>query len=130
MLLGFTLYCTQNQKGKFKVGLRTEKSRLQRSLSHLRDEMRRTRHQSTRDQVINLNRILRGHYAYYGIAGNHRAVQKVHRFVERYWRQMLSSRSRKGNVPWEVFLRIKTRFPLQQPKLSLPYRELQALAVL
>ena len=29
--LGFTLYCTQNQKGNFKVGLRTEKSRLQRS---------------------------------------------------------------------------------------------------
>ncbi len=34
--LGFTLYCTRNLKGKFKVGMRTEKSRLRRSLMSLR----------------------------------------------------------------------------------------------
>ncbi len=128
--LGFTLYCTRNQKGNFKVGMRTEKSRLQRSLSHLRDLMRRMRHLPVSEQAINLNRVLRGHYAYYGIAGNFRALQKVHRFVERYWRKMLCSRSRKGHITWEVFHRIKARFPLQRPKLFLPYRELQAIAVL
>ena len=128
--LGFTLYCTQNRKGNFKVGLRTEKSRLRRSLSRLRELMRRMRHLPVREQAINLNRVLRGHYAYYGIAGNFMALQKVHRFVERYWRKMLSSRSRKGHIPWEVFQRIKARFPLQRPKLYLPYRELQSKAVL
>jgi len=128
--LGFTLYCTRNRKGNFKVGLRTEKSRLQRSLTHLRDLMRRMRHLPVREQVINLNRVLRGHYAYYGIAGNFRALQAVQRFVERYWHKMLSSRSRKGNVRWEVFHRLKARYPLQPPKLFLPYRELQAMAVL
>ena len=60
-------------------------------------------------------RTLRGHYAYYGIAGNFRALQHVAWVVERYWRQMLSSRSRAGYVRWEVFHRIKTRFPLQRP---------------
>jgi RNA-directed DNA polymerase len=128
--LGFTLYCTRNQKGNFKVGMRTEKSRLQRSLAHLRDLMRRMRHLPLREQVINLNRVLRGHYAYYGIAGNIRALQKLHRFVERYWHKMLSSRSRKGSIPWELFHRITERYPLTRPKLRLPYRELQALAVL
>ncbi|MCU7842043.1 MAG: hypothetical protein KZQ94_22065 [Candidatus Thiodiazotropha sp. (ex Troendleina suluensis)] len=128
--LGFTLYCTRNQKGNFKVGLRTEKSRLQRSLSHLRDLMRRMRHLPVREQMINLNRVLRGHYAYYGIAGNLRALQNVHRFVERYWRKMLCSRSRKGYVPWEVFQRIKERFPLQRPRLVIPYGKLQSQAVL
>lgn len=128
--LGFTLYCTRNQKGNFKVGMRTEKSRLQRSLAHLRDLMRRMRHLSLREQVINLDRVLRGHYAYYGIAGNFRALQKVHRFVERYWHKMLNSRSRKGHIRWEIFHQIKGRYPLPRPKLHLPYRELQALAVL
>jgi group II intron reverse transcriptase/maturase len=128
--LGFTLYCTRNRKGNFKVGLRTEKSRLKRSLMHLSDLMRRMRHLPVREQVDNLNRVLRGHYAYYGIAGNFRALQRVHRFVERYWHKMLCSRSRKGYIRWEVFHRIKARLPLQQPKLHLPYRELQALAVL
>jgi len=89
--LGFTLYCTRNRKGNFKVGFRTEKSRLRRSMANLRDLMRRMRHLPVRVQAFNLNRVLRGHYDYYGIAGNFRALQKVHRFVERYWRKMLKN---------------------------------------
>lgn len=128
--LGFNLYCTRNHKGNFKVGFRTEKSRLHRSLTHLCDLMRRIRHLPVREQVINLNRVLRGHYAYYGIGGNIRTLQKVHRTVERYWRKMLSSRSRKGKVTWDAFQQIKARWPLQQPRLARSYRELQAFAVL
>ena len=88
------------------------------------------RHLPVREQVINLNRVLLGHYAYYGIAGNFRALQRVHRAVERYWYKMLCSRSRKGHFPWTVFQRIKARFPLKRPRVVLPYRELQAIAVL
>ena len=128
--LGFTLYCTRNQKGNFKVGFRTEKSRLQRSMSNLSDLMRRIRHLPVRVQAVNLNRVLRGHYGYYGIAGNFRALQKVHRFVERYWRKMLNSRSREGSVTWEIFHKIKERFPLQRPRLKLNYVEFQSFAVL
>ena len=128
--LGFTLYCTRNQKGGFKVGWRTEKSRLRRSLAHLRDLMRRCRHLPIGEQVTNLNQVLRGHYAYYGIGGNFRALQRVHRFAERYWYKMLCSRSRKGHFRWEVFNRIKARWPLQRPRLALPYRQFQAFAVL
>lgn len=128
--LGFTLYCTRNRKGNFRVGVRTEKSRLRRALSHAQDLMRRMRHLPIREQVDHLNQVLRGHYGYYGVAGNIRALQRLHRAVERYWRQMLSSRSWKGDVRWQAFHRIKTRFPLLRPKLYLPYRELQALAVL
>jgi group II intron reverse transcriptase/maturase len=128
--LGFTVYCTRNRKGNFKVGYRTEKSRLRRSLAHLKDLMRRMRHLPVDEQVINLNRVLRGHYAYYGIAGNLRALQRVHHIVERYWRKMLSSRSRAGKVRREDFHRITQRYPLQRPKLRLPYHELQRYAVL
>ncbi len=118
--LGFILYCTRNKKGNFEVGMRTERSRLRRSLAHLTDLMRRMRHVPVREQAINLNRLLRGHYGYYGIGGNFRALQRVYRFAERYWHKMLSSRSRKGYVRWEVFQRIKQRYPLQLPQLRLP----------
>jgi hypothetical protein len=33
-------------------------------------------------------------------------------------------------MTWDTFNQIKKRTPLLQPKLRLPYRELQALAVL
>jgi RNA-directed DNA polymerase len=124
------LYCTRNRKGNFRVGLRTEKSRVRRSLMRLQDQMRRMRHLAIREQANILNPMLRGHYAYYGIAGNIRALQRVHRGVERYWRIMLSSRSWKGAVLWTHFQQIKARFPLVRPKLYLPYSELQAIAVL
>jgi RNA-directed DNA polymerase len=125
--LGFTLYCTRNQKGNFKVGMRTEKSGVRRSLMSLQDLMRQIRHLKIKEQVDNLNVVLRGHY---GIAGNIRALQKVYRVVERYWRKMLCTRSRAGHIRWAVFHRIKQRTPLLRPKLYLPYRELQALVVL
>jgi len=96
--LGFTLYRTRNQKGNFRVGLRTEKSRLRRAFIHLQDQMRRRRHLPIGEQANHLKQMLRGHSAYYGIAGNFRALQRVHRAVERYWRKMLSSRSWKGVI--------------------------------
>jgi RNA-directed DNA polymerase len=128
--LGFTLYCTCNRKGNFRVGFRTEKTRLRRALARLQDQMRRMRHEPLREQVDHLNQMLRGHYAYYGIAGNLRTLRKVHRAVEYYWRKMLSSRSWKGQVWWEKFQRIKERFPLLRPTLHLPYGALHAHATL
>ncbi len=92
--------------------------------------MRRMRHEPIPEQVGHLNQMLRGHYAYYGIAGNFRALQRVHRAVKRFWRRMLSSRSWKGAIWWKYFHQIKERTPLLRPKLYLPYTELQAIAVL
>ena len=128
--LGFTLYCTRNRQGNFRVGLRTEKTRLRRSIVNLADLMRRIRHLPVGEQATNLGRVLRGHYAYYGIAGNFRALQKVHRFVEQTWRKMLSSRSRATYITWEAFERIKQGNPSPHPKLRLSYFALQRCAVL
>jgi len=59
-----------------------------------------------------------------------RALLKVYRAVERYWHRMLRSRRSAGaHLTWDAFHQIKERMPLQQPKLQLPYRALQALAV-
>jgi RNA-directed DNA polymerase len=129
--LGLTLYCTRNRKGNFKVGMRTEKSRQRRSLLSLQELMRRVRHHKIGDQVSEINAALRGHYAYYGVAGNIRSLFKVYRAVERYWHRMLCGRSwAASRATWDTFNQIKKRTPLLRPKLRLPYRELQALAVL
>lgn len=128
--LGLTHYCTRNRQGGFMVGRRTEKNRLRRRLAGLRELMRTMRHLRIGEQVVNLNRVLRGYYGYYGIAGNLPSLHKVYRFVERYWHKMLCRRSRRGYIRWEVFQRIKARYPLQRPKLVLPYRVLPQYAVL
>jgi RNA-directed DNA polymerase len=129
--LGMTLNCTRNLKGNFKVGMRTEKSRLRRSVLSLQELMRRVRHDAISDQAGEINAFLRGHYAYYGVAGNLRCLAKVYRAVERYWGGMLRSRSRAARcLTWETYHQIKASTPLLKPNLRLPYPELQALAVL
>ena len=93
--------------------------------------MRRIRHHTISDQVGEINAFLRGHYAYYGVAGNLRCLAKVYRAVERYWVGMLRSRSwAGGRFTWAMFNQLKERTPILKPKLRLPYAELQALAVL
>ena len=92
--------------------MRTEKSRLRRSLLSLQDLLRRNPHWSVREQFNALNAALRGHYACYGIAGNFRSLQKVHRAVERYWHKMLCSRSWAGRITWDRFHQIKQRQPI------------------
>ena len=87
--LSFNPYCTQSEEGNFKVG-----------------------YLAVREQMIRLDRFLRGHYAHYGIGGNIRTLQNVLRTVERYWRKMLSSRSRKGKASCGAFQRLKARCPL------------------
>jgi RNA-directed DNA polymerase len=128
--LGFTHFCSRNSKGNFMVGRKTEKSRLRRSLENLRKRMRDIRHHNIKGQTKEINQMLRGHYAYYGLGGNFRSLWKVYRFSERYWHKMLCSRSQKSYITWEKFNLMKKYHLLQLPKLKLTFAGMQALAVL
>ena len=74
--------------------------------------------------------VLRGHYAYYGVAGNIGSLKRFYRIVDRYWPKVLTSRSQKGNITWERYQYLKKLFPLQQPKIYLSYTDISAKAVL
>jgi RNA-directed DNA polymerase len=128
--LGFTHFCTRNRKGNFMVGHKTEKSRFRRSVESLRSLMREIRHYSLREQVEKINQVLRGYYAYYGMGGNFKSLFMIYRFAERYWHKMLCSRSQKSYITWDKFNFLKQVFPLQRPKLSVPFAKMKALAVL
>lgn len=112
------------------MGWKTDKMRLRRSLATLHQLLQRIRHEPLKAQVAQLNQALRGHYAYDGVAGNLRSLQRLYANVERYWRSMLSSRSRKGLIRWDTFQQIKRAYPLQRPKLLLPYTRIKRYAVL
>ena len=128
--LGFTHYCTRNRKGNFMVGRKTEKSRLKRSLQKLQELLRNVRHSEIREQALVINQVLRGHYAYYGLGGNHRSLWAVYRHTEKYWYKMLKSRCRKSNMTWERFNKLKKYYPLKLPELKLPFHQMKELAVL
>jgi group II intron reverse transcriptase/maturase len=128
--LGFTHFCTTSRKGRFMVGRRTEKSRLKRSISKLQDKMREIRHLKVGEQVGKINQMLRGHYNYYGIGGNYQSLDKVYYITKLFLKKMLSSRSWKGKVTWELFKRIMDKYPILRPFIKIPYTKFDEYAVL
>jgi RNA-directed DNA polymerase len=128
--LGCTHYCTRNRQGHFKVERRTERQRLQRATQTIQRRIRDRLHAPVPPQQHALNQYLRGHYNYYGIAGNIQSLLRLYRLTEKLWRKTLSRRSQDGAVHWEKFQKLKRSFPLVRPKLSITYGDFQAYAKL
>jgi RNA-directed DNA polymerase len=115
--LGFTHHWGKSLKGNWVVKRKTAASRLTRSLSRVRQWCRRWRHESVSWQQRQLSRSLRGHYAYYGITGNYRALNNFYRQVAREWRKWLNRRSQNAKMTWERFNRLLATYPLPRPRI-------------
>jgi len=110
--LGFTHHWGKSRTGKWVVKRKTAGSRLSRALKAVRTWLRSHRHMKVAEQHRMLSRKLQGHYAYYGITGNARALGSFLRQVEREWRKWLSRRSQRAALPWERFSQILSRYRL------------------
>src|SRR5271163_4670332 len=73
-LLGFTHYWGRSWRGNWVVKRKTASSRLSRALRSIAQWCRWNRHQPIGEQQQTLGQKLRGHFAYYGITGNSRAL--------------------------------------------------------
>jgi len=128
--LGFTHYCTTSRKGRFMVGRKTERSRLKRSMNNLQNRIREAMHWKVGLQIDRINRTLRGHYNYYGMGGNYRSLSKMYHLAVVYLKKMLSRRSQKGNITWELFGKIMEKHTISRPYLKIPYTEFGKYAML
>lgn len=128
--LGFTFYVVKNRKGGFKVGMRTEKSRLKRSCAKITERLKVIRHLPIKVQSRQINQVLRGHYQYYGVPDNWDCINRFHYHVVKDWRKWLSTRSQNGRVSWLRYRKILKLFPLQEPKIRISYSQLRNLSML
>jgi len=119
--LGFTHVWGDSRKGNAVVRQLTAKDRLARSLKAINQRCKRMRHWPLRAQHQRLCRVLKGHYAYFGISGNYKRLRLLHQCVRRLWHRWLSRRSSKSYVLWERYLRMLERFALPSPKIVHAY---------
>ena len=115
--LSFTHFWARSRKGYWIIRRKTAKKRFGRAVKRVSDWCRQNRHRDISDQHQMLNRKLRGHYAYFGIIGNSRAIARFHHEVGRIWRKWLGRRSRKSRVAWARFLTLSKRYPLAPPRV-------------
>jgi hypothetical protein len=111
-MLGFTHFWARSRKGRWVVTRKTARARFGRAVKRIAQWCRRFRHQSVREQHQALNRKLRGHYAYYGVTGNGRALLRFLREVMRVWCKWLGRRSQRAGMTWPRFNRLLQHYPL------------------
>ena len=116
-LLGFTHFWGRSRKGRWIVQRKTAKDRFTRALREIGHWCRAHRHWPVAAQQAALWRKLQGHYAYYGITGNGRALGRFLFEVRRLWRKWLHRRSWRGRMTWEKFVCLTERYPLPQPRV-------------
>jgi len=118
---GFTHVWGCSRQGKAVVRQFTAKDRHARTLKAFTRQCRRMRHWPLRDQHRRLIRMLRGHFAYFGITGNYDRLRALRYQVRGCWRKWLLRRSAKRHLPWPAFARIAARFPLPPPVIGHRY---------
>ena len=116
--LGLTHYCGWTRDGRFIVKHATQSTRLTRKLKAVRQEARRLMHRPVAEQHRWYASVLRGHYGYYGVPHNWRALNGFLREVRRIWATCLKRRSQKDrNRRWDWFVALEARFPLPRPRI-------------
>jgi RNA-directed DNA polymerase len=119
--LGFLHLWRKSRNGKFVVHQRTAKDRLAKAIGSIKEFCRANRHKPLPEQHHKLSKKLQGHYAYFGITGNHKSLRCIEHQTERIWRKWLSRRSRKSKISWDEFKRVLIRCPLPKPRVYHQY---------
>ena len=117
VFLGFLHVWGKSRKGNAAMWQRTAKDRLARTLKAIHERCRSMRSWPLVEQHRRLCRMLKGHFAYFGISGNYRRLSSVVFGTMRFWRKWLSRRSRTSQVTWKRFHRVLARYPLPAPRI-------------
>ncbi len=118
--LGFTHIWVKSRKGQTIVRQITAKDRFAKAKKAIEQQCRKMMHWTVRDQHQRLSRMLKGHFAYYGITGNGKRIASLRYQTERSWRKWLGRRSSQS-LPWDAFKRILERFPLPPARIVHSY---------
>jgi RNA-directed DNA polymerase len=108
--LGFTHICAKTRNERFKLKRITIKKKMRAKLIAVKTEIRRRWHHSIPEQGRWLASVLSGHYRYYGVPDNIRALQAFREAIIRLWLKALRRRSQRSGMTWERIGRFADRW--------------------
>jgi hypothetical protein len=95
---------------------KTSKKRLRRALVDLKQWLRQERNARKLPQLWQaIGSKMRGHFNYFGVTDNSRALYQFERSVHELLFKWLNRRSQRRSFTWDRFLRYMARYPLLQP---------------
>lgn len=120
-LLGFVHLIGTSRQGKPMLKRRTSWKKRQAKLAFLKVECRKRRHRPVVEQHAWLSQVLDGHYRYYGVPTNYKALAQFRRRVEHTWRRALQRRSQRARFTLDRWEALLSKFPLPSPRITHPW---------
>lgn len=118
--LGFTFYCSETKSShKFTVKVKTEAKKLHAKMAKATEWLKRVRHKPIGWIIDRINTSLRGHYQYYGVSDNIRALNKFRSHIIRMLHKNLKRRGNRRPLTRERFFRILKYKPIINPQIHL-----------
>lgn len=116
--LGFTHYCGKSRCGNFKLGLKTSKKKYRKCLREMNLWLKGVRNVKTAKEWWPLVKSkLRGHYQYYGVSGNYRAISLYYQQTQKMMLKWLNRRSQRKSFSYKTFLEYLKRYSLPKPHI-------------
>ena len=115
--LGFTHYWARTRRGYWVIKRKTARKKVRKTVQALWTWCRNNRHMDLAGQHRILCSKLRGHFQYFGVRCNMRAMEAVRHHAERAWKYWLHRRSSKKAMSWEKFEALRSCMPLPTPKI-------------
>jgi len=104
--LGFTFICGKSRRGQFQLQRKTRGDRMSKKLQDIKVELRRRMHWPISEQGKWLRQIVAGHFAYFAVPTNIRALTTFRYQVIGLWRRWLRRRSQKDDATWERIVKL------------------------
>ncbi|WP_366511228.1 group II intron reverse transcriptase/maturase [Mesorhizobium sp.] len=118
--LGFTFICGKSRKGRFQLQRRTRGDRMRAKLKDIKAELRQRMHWPIPEQGKWLGQLLRGHFGYFAVPTNIRALAALRYRVVDVWRRSLQRRSQKDGATWERVAELANEY-LPKPRILHPW---------
>ena len=115
--LGFTFFNTKTRGGKYRLGVRTSKTKQKMKKQAAKAWLKTRLTKPVADTMRLINLSLAGHYNYYGVSGNFHAIQGFYKYVKYATYRMLNRRDQKGKFRYTKFLRV-WKYYVKEPHLT------------
>lgn len=115
--LGFTHYCSKSSKGNFRVKRKTSGKKFKSKVKAFKEWLKAERHQDVKKLTKTIRANLIGHYRYYGVTDNSRALS-VYKFqISKTVFKWLNRRSQRRSFTYDKFNLFLKRYPLPEPRI-------------
>ncbi len=114
--LGFEFYWFKDRSGTPRAMRRTAPKKQQGAFRRMKAWLKAARHLPKKLFFTSLKRKLVGHYNYYYVRGNSRAVWSFYSETIKYAKKWLNRRSQRKSCNWEKFLRMLEQAGIPKPR--------------